>query len=413
MRPRGAPPIFHKFKQGLAMTMAAAIESQSASTPSGPTSLRIARIDILHDVDAAETAWRALEADDQFSTPYQRFDFLKAWQANVGVSEDLQPFIVVATSADGKPLLLLPLAMGRENGANVVRFLGGKHTTFNMGLWQRDFASSVTKADLDTVLSAIHDHGADVLAFTQQPRSWMGLANPMTLLPGQPSPNACPLMVLSHTSPENKISTGFRRRMRTKERKLQAMSGYRYQLAQTDEEIERLLNAFFLIKPQRMAAQKLPNIFADPAVEKFIRESCLAKLPNGRRAIEIHALECDAEVIAIFAGVSGNKRFSMMFNTYTMSENARHSPGVILVRSIVDHYAQHNYDSFDLGIGSDDYKLQFCKDDEPIFDSFIPLTARGKLAAFGMSSLTHAKRLVKQNPALMQMARRLRGALQH
>lgn len=394
------------------MTMAAAIESQSASTPSGLASRRIARIDILHDIDAAETAWRALEADDQFSTPYQRFDFLKTWQANVGTSEGLQPFIVVAIDADGKPLLLLPLAMGRENGADVVRFLGGKHTTFNMGLWCRDFATEATKDDLDAVLSAIHEHGADVLALTQQPRNWIGLANPMALLPGQPSPNACPLMVMSHTSPETKISAGFRRRTRTKERKLQALPGYRYLLADTDEEIERLLNAFFVIKPQRMAAQKLPNIFSDPAVETFIRESCLAKLSNGGRVIDIHALECDAEVIAIFAGVSGSKRFSMMFNTYTMSENAKHSPGVILIRNIVDHYAERNYDTLDLGIGSDDYKQQFCKEDDPIFDSFIPLTARGKLAAFGMSSMTHAKRLVKQNPALMQMAQRLRGALQ-
>jgi hypothetical protein len=29
-----------------------------------------------------------------------------------------------------------------------------------------------------------------------------------------------------------------------------------------------------------------------------------------------------------------------------------------------------------------------------------------------MSSLTHAKRLVKQNPSLMHMAQRLRGAFQ-
>ncbi len=56
----------------------------------------------------------------------------------------------------------------------------------------------------------------------------------------------------------------------------------------------------------------------------------------------------------------------MMFNTYTLSENAKHSPGVILVRDIIDHYAAKNYVAFDLGIGADEYKRQFCKDDEPI-----------------------------------------------
>ena len=83
-------------------------------------------------------------------------------------------------------------------------------------------------------------------------------------------------------------------------------------------------------------------------------------------------------MIAIFAGVADGHRFSMMFNTYTMSGNSRYSPGLILMRNIVDHYAERGYRALDLGIGSDDYKRLFCKSDEPIFDSFIPLSLRGK-----------------------------------
>ena len=116
-------------------------------------------------------------------------------------------------------------------------------------------------------------------------------------------------------------------------------------------------------------------------------------------------------MIAIFAGVADGHRFSMMFNTYTMSESARYSPGLILMRDIVDHYAERGYTSLDLGIGSDDYKRLFCKNDEPIFDSYLPLTTRGRMAAIGMSSLARAKRLVKQTPALKQMAQVLRGAM--
>ncbi len=114
-------------------------------------------------------------------------------------------------------------------------------------------------------------------------------------------------------------------------------------MASTETEIKRLLDAFFRIKPLRMAEQKLPNVFADPGVEEFIRAACTAPLAGGGHAIDIHALECDAEVIAIFAGVADGHRFSMMFNTYTMSENARHSPGLILMRNIVDHYAGLGY----------------------------------------------------------------------
>jgi CelD/BcsL family acetyltransferase involved in cellulose biosynthesis len=62
--------------------------------------------------------------------------------------------------------------------------------------------------------------------------------------------------------------------------------------------------------------------------------------------------------------------------------------------------------------GSDDYKRLFCKDDEPIFDSFIPLSLRGKVAAAAMSGLNRAKHLVKHNQVLFQMAQRLRSAFQ-
>jgi CelD/BcsL family acetyltransferase involved in cellulose biosynthesis len=374
--------------------------------------IRIAYVDVLHDMREAEPVWRALEAE--VLTPYQRFDFLAHWQDHVGAREGLQPCIVIARDAERQPLMLLPLAAGHENGVRVARFMGGKHVTFNMPLLRRDFAAAATSDDLAALLDGLRKQpvNIDVLAFARQPERWRDLTNPMVLLPSQTAVNDCPLMTITPgAAPAARISNSFRRRLKGKERKLQALPGYRYHLLESDVDVQRTLDWFFVVKPQRMAAQKLPNVFADPGVEEFLRAACMTRLPNGARAIEIHSLECDSEIIAIFAGVADNSRFSMMFNTYTMSESARYSPGLILMRDIVDHYAEQGYTSLDLGIGSDDYKRLFCKGDEPIFDSFLPLTAIGKLAAIGMSSLTHAKRMVKHTPALMQLAQMLRGAL--
>jgi CelD/BcsL family acetyltransferase involved in cellulose biosynthesis len=307
----------------------------------------------------------------------------------------------------------LPLGVRRENGARVARFLGGKHATFNMALWDKDFAATATAADLDALISMIRVHAqADVLALTQQPRRWMDQPNPFALLPGQASANDCPLLTMEPgAAPASRVSNSFRRRLKGKERKLQTLPGYGYRLATSDADITRQLDWFFTIKPQRMAAQQLPNVFADPGIEDFIRDACMTKLAGGGHAIDIHALECDEEVIAIFAGVADTSRFSMMFNTYTLSGNSKYSPGLILMRDIIDHYAERGTVSLDLGIGSDDYKRLFCKDDEPIFDSFVALSIRGKIAAFALSALMRAKRTIKQTPALMQIAERMRSAL--
>jgi CelD/BcsL family acetyltransferase involved in cellulose biosynthesis len=395
------------------MASVAEHENQSAYARVGAVGA-VASVAVYGNLAEAETIWRGMETPDCLHTAFQRYDFLSAWQMHAGAQLNMKPLIVVASDREGRPLVLLPLGSARENGVNVARFLGGKHPTFNMGLWRRDFAASACKADIDAILAAIASHrdGIDLLALTHQPRQWDGILNPLARLSHQPSANACPLLRMpSGAKPEDIISSGFRRRIRAKEKKLKTLPGYRFFAARTDEDITRVLDAFFAIKPLRMAAQNLPNVFADAGIETFVRAACLARVSGGERAIEIHALECGDEMLAMYAGVAGGHRISMMFNTYTMSENAKYSPGLILLRYVIDDYCGRGYRAFDLGIGSDDYKRWFCKDDEPIFDNFIPLTAYGRLAALGMSSLNHAKRMVKQNPTLVGMANRLRAAI--
>ena len=392
------------------MTMAAAIESRNASAPAWSKSSRIAAVDIFADIDQAETVWRSLETRHHLSTPYQRFDFLRHWQRMVGAREGFRPLVVVAYDRDRVPLLLLPLVVKQSWGVQIAYFMGGKHATFNMAIWNRDFAAVASRADLDVVFAAIHEReGVDVLAFHQQPLTWQDLPNPMALLPRQTSINDCPVLTMVQNAPETtRISHSMRQRLKTKERKLKALPGYHYQLAASDADVKRLLDAFFRIKPLRMAEQKLPNVFAEPGVEDFIRDACMTPRADGGRVIEIHALETDGEVIALFAGVADGYRFSMMFNTYTVSAVSRYSPGLILIRYIIDHYAEHGYRTLDLGIGSDEYKKLFCKANEPIFDCFVPFGSRGSAAAMAMSAANRTKRLVKGSPALLRMAQNLR-----
>ena len=391
------------------MTMAAAMQSRTAESPARSKASRIAHIDLISDIAEIEAVWRALEEPGHLFTPYQRFDLLGSWARSVGEREGARPFVVIARDAEQVPLALLPLALRQAHGVRTACFMGGKHTTFNMGLWNAEFAAQAVTADLDALFTPLHDQ-VDVLALTQQPKRWHDQQNPFALLPQQSAINGCPLLAMEPGgAPASRISNSFRRRLKSKEKKLQALAGYRYHLATTDADVTRLLDWFFRVKPVRMAEQKLPNVFAEPGVEQFIRSACLAPRGEGR-VIDIHALECDDEVIAMFAGVADGHRFSMMFNTYTMSEHARYSPGLILMRYIIDRYAERGYRSLDLGIGTDEYKRMFCKDDEDIFDSFVPLTSRGKLAAMAMSSLNHGKRLVEQNQMLFDLARRLRQA---
>ena len=87
--------------------MAAAIENRTADNAWSKATASPASISFRPH--AAEAIWRSLEGA-QFSTPYQRFDFLAAWHRQVGERDGLAPFIVVGYDADRRPLVLLPLA---------------------------------------------------------------------------------------------------------------------------------------------------------------------------------------------------------------------------------------------------------------------------------------------------------------
>jgi CelD/BcsL family acetyltransferase involved in cellulose biosynthesis len=393
-----------KVTERAAMNAAVRVDAPSLA---GEMPADIARIEVFDDLDAVEPLWRSLETE--FATPFQRFGLLAAWQRNVGVVQGFEPRIVAGFDAQDRPLCILPFAVAREAGVRVAHFMGGKHCNFNMGLWRRD-AAALSQTEFYALFKPLAAHGVDMLALTQQIGRWQDRDNPFIALPRQPSVNGCPVLPLAPGAADNeRISGSTRRRLKSKERKLQSLSGYRYLRATTQVEVERALEAFFRLKPQRMALQNLPNVFAEPGVADFVRRICDAS--RGEPQVVIHMLECDDEVIAMFTGVEDGRRFSMMFNTYTLSDNARYSPGLILIRHIIDHYAAKDFTSLDLGVGSDPYKTIYCKDNEELFDSFIPLTARGWPLATALALVGRTKQAVKRSSTLLRLANMVRAGL--
>jgi CelD/BcsL family acetyltransferase involved in cellulose biosynthesis len=387
--------------------MAAVVGNEAARAVATSPAAAVAAVETFESFGAVEQAWRALESTSPAATPYQRFDFVNAWQRNVGARLGAKPLAVIAYDAERRPVMVLPLVTRALGPFRIGCFPGGKHSNFNMPLWRREFAAAATVADAREIVSLISRRAPtlDALAFNQQPMEWNGTQNPLALLPHQPSVNECPLLTIDPKAPAGSYSgSSFRRKLNGKERKLQALPGYRYIIARSETDATRLLDAFFAIKPLRMAEQKIKNVFAEPGTEQFIRSACIDGLAAGKPAIELHGLECDAEVIAIFAGISDGHRFSTMFNTYTMSEAARHSPGLILIRNMIDHHVGRGGSSFDFGVGTDDYKLQFCKDArQPLFDSFIALSAKGLIVAKALSLETRLKRAIKRSPRAMKL----------
>ncbi|MBI4366968.1 MAG: GNAT family N-acetyltransferase [Deltaproteobacteria bacterium] len=374
---------------------------------------RIARIEVFDDMAAAEPYWRALERANSLATPYQGYDFLKFWQRHVGTESAIAPFIVVAFNALGVPLFLLPFGCRKLAGLRVVEFLGGKHSNFNMGLWRREAAAKIGADELGAVLSCIAAR-ADIVKLISQPLTWAGASNPLALLPHQRSASFC---FSGSLAPDFKAllrartNAVARKKMRKKERTLAGYGKVRFGQTSGVHEIRRVLDTFFKQKSARMRAQGAPDAFAAPGVRRFI-EAAAGQQADGTATIELYALSVDDIIVATMGGIVGNGRFCAMFNSIAQGPYAVQSPGEQLIVRLVQACCERGLDTFDLGIGKAHYKNLFCGDAEPLFDSYLPLSAGGRLLAFAFATAARVRRTIKQHPALWSLVcamRRLRS----
>jgi CelD/BcsL family acetyltransferase involved in cellulose biosynthesis len=81
--------------------------------------------------------------------------------------------------------------------------------------------------------------------------------------------------------------------------------------------------------------------------------------------------------------------------------------------NVVRMCCERGLTSFDLGVGEARFKRLFCRDPEPLFDTFIGLTRQGHAAAWLCRGHQTLKRRIKHSPSLWQAlsaARRRMGA---
>lgn len=377
---------------------------------------RVAVVDFHDDLAAAEPIWRDLESQDAITTPYQRYDFIASWYRYVGRLSGTRPLVVAAYDQSGRPLLLWPFGRMACGPVRTLQFLGGKHANTNLGVWDREFAASATPADIHAVVDRISAarFGIDLLALHRQPMSWDGLPNPLRFLPHQPAPSDSCRRDLGRSSEGRvslEVSRGMRKQLRGKQGKLAELPGYRYFRAATPEEVDRLLAWFFPVKATHLAAQGLPNAFAEPGIEEFVRDICHRGLAAGRPVAELHAIEGDGAPLAVFGGTGNGHRFSSMFNTYTPGPHSRYSPGLVLLTHIVADLGERGFTSLDLGAGDAEYKRGFCREPEPLFDTFVPLTGLGRPAAVLARSCGTLKRRIKRTPRLWSALQTVRRHL--
>lgn len=370
-----------------------------------PTST-LASVEVHADPRAVLDDWRAL-AGVVPATPYQTAEWVLPWVETVGVPARIAPLIVVARDAEGRATALLPLGIQRQGALAVASFLGAKDSNFNMGLF---------RPGPDWTRTALHDllrraavasgNRIDLFAFRNQPHGWQGAPNPLLALARQPSPSFAYKAALAADPEEfmrGRLSRDSRKKLRQKMNRLRALGPVSLVEPRTRTEAAAVLDAFMA---QRTARNVAAGLSCDdlPALRRF-----LDRTVGDAGPVSFHALRCGDRIVATLGGIRRGSRFSGMLTSFSADlDLARTSPGELLLCEVMKRQCEAGLATFDLGIGEARYKETYCPEAEPLFDSLVPLTPRGRLFALAEGTRLQLKRAIKQSRWAWPLVQRLR-----
>jgi CelD/BcsL family acetyltransferase involved in cellulose biosynthesis len=393
-----------------------AIARSTAALPASdtaPATKPWGSIAIETDIVALEPEWRALEAH-ALVTPYQSYGWVCAYVETIGAAEGMAFRYALLRDGAGALCALLPLVITRRNGARFAEFIGGKHANYHMGLYAPAFAARIDAELAATMLAEVGAAigGLDALVFVNQPVGWQGHPNPAARIASGASPSRAYKLALipgdGEATFKRSMSSHARKKLKNKRSRFADFGPSTIRRAQGPSEIGRVIDIFLAQKAERFRLMGIPDPFAPPAIRRFLVAAALGERP----ALEIYSLDLGERSVATYVGAVQGGRFSGMATAFDMtSETVKTSPGELLLAELIRLKCDEGYSSFDLGVGEARYKTSFCDDHDDLVDSFLPLTANGRLFVALARGKREIKRRVKASPLALRIAQRLSGLL--
>ncbi|SOE17328.1 CelD/BcsL family acetyltransferase involved in cellulose biosynthesis [Hoeflea halophila] len=358
--------------------------------------------------------WQALEADPA-TTFHQRRVWAEAWSQGTGTVLQL-----VTLERNGVAFALLPLEISLAGGLKVARFAGTAYSNENTGLIDTQCQGGLEPVSSSDLAAALSQAGlaADIVVFDKM----------TTEAAGRPPFSSLPRVLHQNPSFQLPLFEDFnavlaqingkrrRKKFRVSERRLEAMGGYTHIIAKTDTEAIRLLETFFAQKGVRLAAQGLPDVFADPGIRAFFRQLATTRDSDGNTALELHGIELSGgdhagEIISVAGLTIKDHHVTCQFGSINEEIAADVSAGELLFFRMIERASAAGHTVFDFGVGDQPYKRSWCPQRTELMDCYCPLNAKGRLAAPLIAGLIRLKRMIKTSPLLHRLASRLRGGL--
>ncbi len=303
--------------------------------------------------------WRVLE-ETGHATVFQTRRWIEPLLRIAAPAAAAEPFFVlVRARASGAPQMLLPLCRRRRGALREIEFADLGASDYNAPLIAAGFRP--TRAEFAALWTSIRAvlPAADILRIEKSPATIAGAPNPLAQLGFM---HRLALAAWRLPLPETReayereiLGARFRKELRRKRRRLEAIGALRLRKAADAGEAGRLLRELAAMRRDRYAALGRHDILADAAFRAFY-EDALARADG---FAEIHALEIDGVRVAALFGLRHADAFHFLLSGFEDGDWAAKSVGAVAADMMIGQAIEDGLAAFDFTIGNAPYKRYF------------------------------------------------------
>ena len=341
----------------------------------------------------------------------QSFAWIDNWRAIVNADS----FVVGLFDGDG-PILAVPLEVVRQNGAKIARYPGGSHANCNFPWLRKEYGGALRREALRQLVDAIRKARPDIdaLSLTRQLSELQGAANPLLALGKAPNPN--PVLAASLGDGFDAVLDRANRKRKLKKhrqhgRRYEESGGWRIAGPQSRAETDKILDLCFAMKAQRFQKMGISDPFADENVRNFFKAFFGEGPAKGQELNELRFLEVGGTVRSIIGKLYSDTGPTVEFGAIAEDELTAASPGEFLFFEDISRSCDEGRLIYSFGIGDEPYKREWCDIERTIYDTLVPLSAKGRSFTALQSVRNGIAGGLKRNPRLWGFAKTLRSRL--
>ncbi|PLX34028.1 MAG: hypothetical protein C0605_15060 [Hyphomicrobiales bacterium] len=370
-------------------------------------------LSLFHNFHDLEDVWRSFESA-ALCTTFQNFDWLSNWFSHAGRHSNWTPCLVHGAASNGSTLFILPLGYYALGGLRILSWLGDSHSTYRMGLFDRQWIARQNPDKLHRLLRRVRSllPPIDVVRLSDQPSSWEKTPNPFAAISALPTASYSHAIKLQDDFEAlyaSKRTASTIKKARKRERTFNRRYPLSFHTVSDTAELAPVMDELIRQKSVRLRDMGVHDFFADPGVRGFFKTLALNGLNGGSHQLRIYYMKAGDHIAATWMGLVHRGRICGLMNTMTDHPDIRrYSPGEVVLRYAISECCKDGLEVFDLAVGESRYKSEWCDQHLTLFETILPVTMKGHIYVHATRLGLRIKRLIKQSRKLWPLLQKTR-----